>query len=229
MIRPRSSKTHPEVRLRAVDAPLRRASARAPPEADVGDLRHLPDVEHRPEQRMIEGQVDDRVLPGREHLVDLADPLRPLPASPEVVHPQKPPFSRYSRRRSASSSDSSMEPTAEAMRKGQPKSVSSVTGTTPVDRLVVGVEVDVGGRHLRQPDHEVDVGEGIVRRPAAHAPPDVLACVHEPAERVAGVALLRGAEAGADTGIASPIGRTRLPRRGPGSRRAPPPRRPAAS
>ena len=56
-------------------------------------------------------------------------------------------------------------------------------------RLAAVVEVDRGRGQLGQPDHEVDVGERIVGRPAPAAP--LAAPVHESAEREP-VVVLRG-------------------------------------
>ena len=78
---------------------------------------------------------------------------------------------------------------------GQPKSASSVTGTTQWIGSSSVSKLTGGRRHLGQPDHEIDVGEGVVGRPAAHAAATVFARVHQPAERESVVTLIGGPDA----------------------------------
>ena len=155
-----------EVRLGAVVPTFRgRRAARTPPEADVGDLRDFPDVEERLEERVIERQVDDGVLRRRQHPADLGGPVFPRPRAPEVVNPEEPAFQQVVPQPRDLLRPQAHRPDVGRDHKGTTEQLVIGDIDHPVVRLAFLVEVDVGGGQLREPDHEIDVGEGIVGRP----------------------------------------------------------------
>src|SRR4030095_7764499 len=65
------------------------APAACPPEPDARYLRNARHVEHRPEDRIIEWNIFNRVLGRRHRLRELARPLCPCGLSPEIIDPQE--------------------------------------------------------------------------------------------------------------------------------------------
>src|SRR5262245_35151054 len=77
------------MRLGAVVAALRRLVRVAPPGLDRRNLRELLDLVLHLHQRMIGGDVADRIFRWRQHTRDLRHPLLPRIGAPEVVHPHE--------------------------------------------------------------------------------------------------------------------------------------------
>src|SRR5215813_11330652 len=60
------------------------------PEIDRGDLRDLPDVVQDVKELMVQRDVDDGIVFGREGLADLIGPPVERAIAPEVVGPEEP-------------------------------------------------------------------------------------------------------------------------------------------
>ena len=104
---------------------------------------------------------------------------------------RKPPLRRYSRSRVISSGDSPIVPTSDPTRNGHSNSASSVRWTVQYFASTLRVLADARLRQLRRPEHEVQPGKRIIRRPAEAVRFATVAGVHHLAYGEGAVAEVR--------------------------------------
>ena len=131
---------------------------------------------------MVQREVLYRILRRRQHLGDLARPLVPRAGPPEVVDPQESALEQVLAQPLRLYRPQAHRPDVRRHQERTTEHRVVRHSHHPVVGIADLVQVDVRGGHLRQPDHEVDVGERIVGRPAATRTLAPVARVHQPTE-----------------------------------------------
>ena len=129
-----------------------------------------------------------------------AGPLFPGRRSPEVVDPEEPALYQVVPQAHNFLRPQAHRPDVGRQHEGTAEELVICDVDDPVIGLASLVEVDVGGGELREPDHEIDVSEGIVGRPtsAGRLAPD--ARVRQSTERESIVVVAGRSEPGGGSG-----------------------------